>query len=50
MNVRTHAAYRMVGGEIGAFLLHLIASLADTWFFMDEMDLLPTSILGAMNY
>ena len=43
----THAACRMVGGETVAHLLHLNASLADTWFLVDEAGLLPISTLGA---
>ena len=45
----THAACRMVGGETVAHLLHLSASLRDTWFLVDEVGLLPGSTLGAMS-
>ena len=39
----------MVGGETVAHLLHLNGSLADTWFLVDEVGLLPLSTLGAMS-
>ena len=45
----THAACRMVNGETVAHLLHLNGSLADTWFLVDEVGLLPLVTLGAMS-
>ena len=39
----------MIGGETVAHLLHKNASLADTWFLVDEVGLLPVSTLGAMS-
>jgi len=45
----THAACRLVGGETVAHLLHLNASLAEIWFLVDEVGLLPLSTLGAMS-
>ena len=39
----------MVGGETVTLLLHLNGSLADCWFLVDEVGLLPLSTLGAMS-
>ena len=36
-------------GETIAHLLHLNGSLADCWFLVDEVGLLPLSTLGAMS-
>ncbi len=45
----THSATRLVGSETVAHLLHLNTQLADTWFLVDEVGLLPLSTLGAMS-
>jgi hypothetical protein len=45
----THAATRLVGGSTIASLLHKNTSLADTWFLVDEVGLIPLSTLGAMS-
>ena len=48
-NAYTHAATRLVGGSTVASLLHKNTSLADTWFLVDEVGLIPISTLGAMS-
>jgi len=45
----THTATRLVGGETIAHLLHLNTHLAETWFLVDEVGLLPLSTLGAIS-
>ena len=45
----THAATRLIGGETVAHLLHLNTRLADTWFLVDEIGLLPLSTLGDIS-